>query len=79
MTETTVTSKGQVTIPRALRDRLGLRAGAKVVFSLDETGRAYLKPAKPVKTAASRFEKMRGTATAGLSTEAIMALTRGRR
>ena len=32
MASTTVTSKGQVTIPKAVRDRMGLRAGDKVEF-----------------------------------------------
>ena len=34
MEATTVTSKGQVTIPQALRRRLGIRQGSKVEFSL---------------------------------------------
>ena len=34
METTTVTSKGQVTIPQALRQHLGIRQGSKVVFSL---------------------------------------------
>jgi len=34
MDATTVTSKGQVTIPQALRQRLGIRQGSKVVFTL---------------------------------------------
>ena len=76
MQSTTITSKGQVTIPKAVRDRLGLKAGGKVVFSVDETGRAYLRPAKATRAAPSRFRKLRGTATAGLSTDEIMALTR---
>lgn len=31
---TSITSKGQVTIPKALRQQLGLRQGSKVEFSL---------------------------------------------
>lgn len=34
METTTVTSKGQVTIPQSLRQRLGIRQGSKVVFEL---------------------------------------------
>lgn len=34
MDETTVTSKGQVTIPKAVRQRLGIRTGAKVSFEV---------------------------------------------
>jgi antitoxin PrlF len=72
----TVTRKGQVTIPKPVRDRLGIHPGSKVDFEVAEDGRAFLhrvgkRAAKP-----SRFERMRGTATAGLSTDEIMALTR---
>lgn len=34
MEATTVTSKGQVTIPQSLRKRLGIRQGSKVMFKL---------------------------------------------
>lgn len=34
MDATTVTSKGQVTIPKAVRQRLGIRTGAKVGFEV---------------------------------------------
>lgn len=34
MSTSTVTSKGQVTIPQALRQRLGIRQGSTVKFSL---------------------------------------------
>ena len=34
MEATSVTSKGQVTIPKTLRQRLGIRQGSKVEFSL---------------------------------------------
>jgi AbrB family looped-hinge helix DNA binding protein len=78
MSETTVTVKGQVTIPKAVRDRLGLKPGARVRFAVDDQGRAYLRPAGRAKVGASRFRKLLGTADAGLSTDEIMALTRGR-
>ena len=32
MLESTITRKGQVTIPKAIRDRLGVKEGAKVLF-----------------------------------------------
>jgi len=37
----TVTDKGQITLPKALRDKLGIRPGSKVEFALqpDETVR----------------------------------------
>ncbi len=34
MSSTSVTSKGQVTIPKAVRSRLGIRAGTKVEFAV---------------------------------------------
>ena len=35
----TVTSKGQVTIPKPVRDRLGINPGSKVEFEVAEDGR----------------------------------------
>jgi AbrB family looped-hinge helix DNA binding protein len=71
-----VTSKGQVTIPKSIRDLLGVVPGDAVEFSLGGDGRVVLVkfdgPA-PVR----RFEALRGRAGAGLSTDEIMALTRG--
>ena len=73
----TVTSKGQVTIPKAVRDRLGINPGSKVDFEVAEDGRAFLRRIGKHTIKRSRFERMRGTATAGLTTDEIMALTRG--
>ena len=36
--ESTVTSKGQITIPKAVRDRLRLEEGDKVYFDVGEDG-----------------------------------------
>ena len=73
---TTVTTKGQVTIPKPARDHLGIKPGNAVEFELAPDGRVVLSKAggrRPV----SRFEALRGRAGKGPSTDEIMALTRG--
>lgn len=40
----TITAKGQVTIPKAIRDRLGLSEGDRLAFSVDEKGRIVACP-----------------------------------
>lgn len=73
---TTVTSKGQVTIPKPVRDRLGIQPGTAVDFELAPDGRVILvKLDGPVRP--NRFEALRGRAGKGPSTAEIMALTRG--
>ena len=75
---TVVTSKGQVTIPKKVRDYLGIRPGSAVDFELAADGRVVLvKAAGPGAGEASPFARVRGSATAGMSTDEIMALTRG--
>lgn len=39
----TMTSKGQLTVPKEIRDRLRLRAGAKLDFSIQEDGSVRLR------------------------------------
>jgi antitoxin PrlF len=73
----TVTSKGQVTIPKPVRDRLGINPGSKVDFEVAEDGRAFLRRVGGRGAKPSRFQRMRNTATSGLTTDEIMALTRG--
>ncbi|MFM6397629.1 AbrB/MazE/SpoVT family DNA-binding domain-containing protein, partial [Planktothrix sp.] len=41
---TTVTSKGQVTIPKVIRDYLKLDTGSKVEFVIDENGQVKILP-----------------------------------
>jgi antitoxin PrlF len=45
--KTTLTSKGQVTIPKEIRQRLGLRQGDQLIFHFDESGRLTVEPASP--------------------------------
>lgn len=42
----TITSKGQVTVPKAIRDRLHLKPGDKVDFVLDDDGELRVAPVK---------------------------------
>ncbi|WP_299439429.1 AbrB/MazE/SpoVT family DNA-binding domain-containing protein [uncultured Rhodospira sp.] len=73
---TLVTSKGQVTIPKPVRDRLGIGPGSAVEFEVAPDGGIVLRKADQGPVRPSRFERLRGTATAGLTTDQIMALMR---
>jgi AbrB family looped-hinge helix DNA binding protein len=73
---TTVTTKGQVTIPKRIRDHLGIAPGTKVDFKLSAHGEIIL-----VKTdetpRPNRFAALYGIAGPGMTTEEVMAMTRG--
>lgn len=73
---TTITQKGQVTIPKPIRDHLGLKPGSKVEFKRAADGSIVIVPADG-KPPGSRFEALRGHAGPGLSTDQIMEMTRG--
>lgn len=74
---TTVTSKGQVTIPKRVRDMLGIVPGSAVNFEVTFDGHVVVSKADDLSRPPSRFARLRGTADAGMSTDEIMALTRG--
>ena len=40
----TLTSKGQVTLPKEIRERLGLTAGSRLDFSIDDNGELRIRP-----------------------------------
>ena len=42
--EATVTSKGQVTLPRELRKRLGIQRGSRIRFSIPTSGAVKVEP-----------------------------------
>lgn len=81
MNSSTLTSKGQVTIPKRLRDYLGLAPGDKVRFEYGEDGTLpIVGPRKPGQTRGRktrRFSALRGTRKTGMSTDEIMNLLRG--
>ncbi len=76
---TTVTSKGQVTIPKQVREFLGIETGSSVDFEMTDSGDVILRPARASRRRRiSRFARIRGRATVRMKTEEIMALTRSK-
>ena len=70
-----VTTKGQVTIPHHIREKLGIFPATEIDF-IEEQGRVYLVKIKG-KSKTQRFKKLRGVATIKMTTDQIMVLTRG--
>ena len=77
-----ITSKGQVTIPQAIREQAGLHPNSEVEFELRPNGEVLIRP---VVAAASSlrasFARVRGSANAlqfkDMDTDAFMAFLRG--
>lgn len=76
---TTLTSKGQVTIPKQIRDEMNLLPGCSVKFSVNDDGEVVLQKATAPKrnTKKDRFEAARGKAEVKWRTDDLMALLRG--
>ncbi|MBE9200208.1 MULTISPECIES: AbrB/MazE/SpoVT family DNA-binding domain-containing protein [unclassified Nodularia (in: cyanobacteria)] len=71
-----ITSKGQVTIPVEIREKLGLIPNTEVEFEVIGDA-VYLKKAQvKFTTAKSLVERIRGKATVKMTTDEVMALTR---
>jgi len=69
-----VTTKGQVTIPRNVREILGIVPESEVEFQ-EDNGRFFIvKTSKGKPT--TKITKLRGIATVKMSTDEIMNLTR---
>jgi antitoxin PrlF len=69
-----VTTKGQVTIPLEVRRALGIHPGSDVQFELEERGARLLVDQH---AAVAEIARMRGSGSGELSTDEILALTRG--
>lgn len=69
-----VTTKGQVTIPRSVREALGISPETEIDF-IEDSGRFYIvKTNEP--RAVGKFRELRGIASSKMSTDEIMSLTR---
>lgn len=71
-----ITSKGQVTIPQEIREQLGLLPHSEVEFEVDGASVRMRKAQKSSARGDAILARMRRTATSGLTTDEIMALTR---
>jgi AbrB family looped-hinge helix DNA binding protein len=74
-----VTTKGQVTIPVEIRERLGLLPNSEVEFTV-EGAAVRIRKARGRRgrgRGRSIVERLRGKATSRLTTDQIMELTRG--
>jgi antitoxin PrlF len=71
-----VAEDGRVTVPKRIREYLGLTIGTEVVFRRSSDGNVIIERADGTRPA-SRFAKAVGSAGPGLSTDELMALLRG--
>ena len=75
---TTLTSKGQVTIPKQIRDALNLASGCPVDFAVNRDGEVVIhKVDARTNRKPDRFEAARGKADVKWRTNDLMALLRG--
>ena len=82
-----LTSKGQVTIPQAVRDKAGLQPHSEVEFEVCANGDVLIRRAKasasplPDSPLRRAFESVRGSANAaqfkGMGTDEFMKFIRG--
>ncbi|HEY5788319.1 MAG TPA: AbrB/MazE/SpoVT family DNA-binding domain-containing protein [Microlunatus sp.] len=72
-----VTEKGQVTIPKELRDQLGIGAGTEVAFERSDDGIVLRKVSDGPSRGERLAERLRGRGDVAMTTDEIMALTRG--
>jgi AbrB family looped-hinge helix DNA binding protein len=73
---TKVTKDGRVTIPKWVREHLGIKAGAELAFRRAVDGSIVIERAGAVR-APGRFAQLVGIAGRGPSTDEIMKVTRG--
>ncbi len=69
----TISSKGQITVPKKVRDRLGLRSGAVVEFDLIDGGVLLRKGHRGVRP----VDRVRGLLERTTRTEDVIADLRG--
>ena len=72
-----ITTKGQVTIPIDIRERMGLHPDCEVVFEVRENQVILRKSEQGAGRLDAYLERVRGRASSRLSTDEIMAMTRG--
>ena len=72
-----LTEKGQVTIPIEIRQQLGMRPGDELEFTINGSTVVVQRAKSTLSTGQRLVERLRGRGDVPLSTDEIMALTRG--
>jgi AbrB family looped-hinge helix DNA binding protein len=72
-----LTTKGQVTIPIEIRERLGLLPFTEVEFEIEGDAVKMRKKRQSRRRGRALVDHMRGRGTRRLTTDEILALTRG--
>ena len=81
-----VTSKGQVTIPRDLRELAGIEPNSEVVFSMEggklvvspKTGHRAIEDRNRLDQVLKAISKLEGTGDQAIDADALMSMTRDR-
>jgi AbrB family looped-hinge helix DNA binding protein len=72
-----ITSKGQVTIPIEIREKMGLLPNTEVEFKITGSTVFLRKAGSSSERSRSLINQMRRKATVKMTTDEILALTRG--
>ena len=72
-----ITEKGQVTIPISIREAFGFLPHTEIEFAVKGNQVILQKLASPSKKTRNPFQALVGTASVKMTTDEIMALTRG--
>ena len=77
-----ITSKGQVTIPQAVREKAGMHPNSEVEFEVRDNGDVLIRAVAPKSNAVrAAFAQVRGSANAAqfknMGTDEFMAFLRG--
>jgi AbrB family looped-hinge helix DNA binding protein len=77
-----ITSKGQVTIPQAVREQAGLYPHSEVAFEVRANGEVIIRPVvSPARGVRAAFQPLSGSANAaqfkGMGSDEFMAFLRG--
>ena len=72
-----LTVKGQITIPKAMREHMGVAHGQELDFVAQPNGQVLMFPAKRRALNENPFLQFIGTGVSGMTTEQILNETRG--
>ena len=72
-----IDAKGQIAIPTGVCIALGIGPGSQVEFAMNDAGQIVFRKAGEADPPPHPFDRLVGIAASGMSTEELMAMTRG--